>query len=203
MLAAAGSIFGLFLLCSLYLQNVLGWGPLTTGLAFIPLAVSAGIGAHVAGHAVAKHGVRGPLAAAFALAAIGMFLLSGAGQSGSYLADLLPGMLIAGLGLGVAVVTVAMSVLAGARPDEAGMISGLSSTGHEIGGTLGIAIFSTIAAGASGAILGAHAASGIGHAFLIAALVATLASGVAVAVLPRAEHFLTKLRLNPQAMPIH
>jgi EmrB/QacA subfamily drug resistance transporter len=202
MLAAAGSIFGLFLLCSLYLQNVLGWGPLNTGLAFVPLAVSAGIGAHLAGHAISKHGVRAPLVAAFLVAAIGMYLLSRVGQSGSYVADLLPGMLIAGLGLGVAVVTVAMSVLAGARQDEAGMISGLSSTGHEIGGTLGIAIFSTIAAG-SGALLGPQVATGISHAFLIAALVATLASGVAVAVLPRAKHFLPKLRLNPQAMPVH
>jgi EmrB/QacA subfamily drug resistance transporter len=202
MLVAAGSIFGLFLLCSLYLQNVLGWGPLTTGLAFIPLAVSAGIGAHLAGHAIAKHGVRGPLAAAFALAAVGMFLLSRVGPSGNYLTDLLPGMLIAGLGLGIAVVTVAMSVLAGARPDEAGMISGLSSTGHEIGGTLGIAVFSTIAAGSSGAILGPHAASGIGTAFLVAALLATLASLVAIAVLPSARHFLPKLRLSPQGMPV-
>jgi EmrB/QacA subfamily drug resistance transporter len=202
MLAAAGTLFGLFLLCSLYLQNVLGWGPLNTGLAFVPLAVSAGIGAHIAGHAISKHGVRGPLAAAFVVAAIGMFLLSRVGSTGSYVADLLPGMLIAGLGLGVAVVTVAMSVLAGARQDEAGMISGLSSTGHEIGGTLGIAIFSTIAAG-SGAILGPHAANGISHAFLIAALVATLASGVAVAVLPHAKHFLPKLRLTPQGMPVH
>jgi hypothetical protein len=83
------------------------------------------------------------------------------------------------------------------------MISGLNSTGHEIGGTLGIAIFSTIAAGASGAILGPQAASGIGHAFLVAGLVATLAGLVAVAVLPRAQHFLPKLRLNPQAMPVH
>lgn len=202
MLAAAGSIFGLFLLCSLYLQNVLGWGPLNTGLAFIPLAVAAGVGAHVAGHAIAKHGVRGPLAAAFTVAAVGMFLLSRVGEGGSYLTDLLPGMLIAGLGLGVAVVTVAMSVLAGARSDEAGMISGLSSTGHEIGGTLGIAIFSTIAAG-SGAMLGAHAAAGIADAFLVAAGVATLAGLVALAVLPRARHFLPKLRLSPQSMPIH
>ena len=82
------------------------------------------------------------------------------------------------------------------------MLSGLNSTGHEIGGTLGIAIFSTIAAG-SGAILGTHAASGIGHAFLVAAAVATLASLVSIAVLPRAQHFLLKLRLNPQAMPSH
>ena len=83
------------------------------------------------------------------------------------------------------------------------MISGLNSTGHEIGGTLGIAIFSTIAAGSSGAILGSQAASGIGHAFLIAAGVATLASLVALALLPRAQHFLAKLRLNPHAMPVH
>jgi MFS family permease len=182
---------------------VLGWGPLNTGLAFIPLAVAAGVGAHLAGHAISKHGVRAPLAGAFAVAAIGMFLLSRVGPSGSYLADIVPGMLIAGLGLGVAVVTVSMSVLAGARREEAGMISGLASTGHEIGGTLGIAIFSTIAAGASGAIVGPQVATGIGHAFLIAALLATLASGAAVALLPRADHFLDKLRLNPQAMPVH
>jgi EmrB/QacA subfamily drug resistance transporter len=201
-LVAAGSIFGLFLLCSLYLQSVLGWGPLNTGLAFVPLAVAAGVGAHISGHAISKHGVRGPLAAAFAIAAIGMFLLSRVGPHGSYLAGLLPGMLIAGLGLGIAVVTVSMAVLAGARKDEAGMISGLASTGHEIGGTLGIAIFSTIAAG-SGAILGPQVATGIGHAFSIAALVATLASGAALLLLPRAHHFLAKLALNPQAMPVH
>jgi MFS family permease len=203
MLAAAGSIFGLFLLSSLYLQNVLGMGPLATGLAFIPLALSAGIGAHAAGHVIARHGVRGPLAAAFAVAAVGMVLLSRVGESGGYLTDVLPGMLIAGVGLGVAVVSVSMAILAGTRDEETGMISGLNSTGHEIGGTLGIAIFSTIAAGASGAILGPHAASGIGHAFLIAALVATLASLVAIVVLPRAQHFLPKLRLNAQAMPAH
>jgi EmrB/QacA subfamily drug resistance transporter len=203
MLATAGSIFGLFLLCSLYLQNVLGWGPLTTGLAFIPLALAAGIGAHASGHIVAKHGVRGPLAGAFAVAAVGLFLLSRVGETGSYAANVLPGMLIAGLGLGVATVSVSMSILVGTREEESGMISGLNSTGHEIGGTLGIAIFSTIAAGAGGAILGPHAASGIGHAFLIAALVATLGSLVAMVVLPRARHFLPKLGMNPQAMPVH
>ncbi|MDX6479557.1 MAG: hypothetical protein QOG85_67 [Gaiellaceae bacterium] len=201
-LVAAGSIFGLFLLCSLYLQSVLGWGPLNTGLAFVPLAVAAGVGAHLSGHLISKHGVRGPLAAAFGIAAVGMFLLSGVGPQGSYLADVLPGMLVAGLGLGIAVVTVSMAVLAGARKDEAGMISGLASTGHEIGGTLGIAIFSTIAAG-SGAILGPQVAAGIGDAFSIAGVVATLASGAAIVVLPQAHHFLAKLALNPQAMPVH
>ena len=202
MLAVAGTIFGLFLLCSLYLQNVLGWGPLTTGLAFVPLALSAGIGSHAAGHVISKHGVRGPLAGSFAVAAVGMFLLSRVGAHGSYLTDVLPGMLVAGVALGVATVSVSMAILTGTRQEENGMISGLNSTGHEIGGTLGIAIFSTIAAG-SGAILGPQAASGIGDAFLVAALVASLASVMALALLPRAQHFLAKLALNPQAMPVH
>src|SRR4029079_7061936 len=202
MLAAAGSIFGLFLLCSLYLQNVLGWGPLTTGLAFIPLALSAGIGAHAAGHLVAKRGVRVPLAGACAVGALGMILLSRVGEDGTYVRDVLPGMLVAGVGLGVAVVTVSMAILAGTRVEEAGMLSGLNSTGHEIGGTLGIAIFSTIAAG-SGAILGLHAASGISDASMFGALLAPLASIVAYTVLPHARHFLPKLHLNPSALPIH
>ena len=203
MLAVAGTIFGLFLLCSLYLQNVLGWGPLATGLAFVPLALSAGIGSHAVGHLIAKHGVRGPLAGSFAVAAIGMFLLSRVGEHSSYVTGVLPGMLVAGVALGVATVSVSLAILTGARHDESGMISGLNSTGHEIGGTLGIAIFSTVAAGASGAILGPQAASGIGHAFLIAALLASLAGVVALAILPRAQHFLAKLALNPQAMPVH
>ncbi len=202
MLAAAGSIFGLFLLSSLYLQNVLGWGPLSTGLAFIPLALSAGVGAHAAGHIVSKHGVRGPLAGAFLVAAAGMTLLAHVGEDGSYLRDVLPGMLVAGLGLGVAVVSVSIAILTGAREEETGMISGVNSTGHEIGGTVGIAIFSTIAAG-SGAIAGPQAASGIAHAFIAAGLLASVASVVALAVLPHARHFVPKLRLNPSAMPSH
>jgi predicted MFS family arabinose efflux permease len=76
MLAAAGSIFGLFYFCSVYLQDVLGTSPLMTGLAFIPLALAAGVGAHAAGHVVGRHGVRVPLASAFAIATVGMALLA-------------------------------------------------------------------------------------------------------------------------------
>src|SRR5881394_785591 len=110
MLAVAGTIFGLFLLCSLYLQNVLGMGPLATGLAFIPLALAAGIGAHAAGHIVSRHGVRGPLTGAFVVTAGGMTLLAHVGETGSYLRDVLPGMLVAGVGLGVASVSVSIAI---------------------------------------------------------------------------------------------
>jgi EmrB/QacA subfamily drug resistance transporter len=202
MLAAAGSIFGLFFLCSVYLQNVLGTSPLMTGLAFIPLALAAGIGAHAAGHVVGRHGVRMPLASAFAIAAVGMALLAHVGEHGTYLRNILPGMLVAGFGLGIAVVSVSIAILTGSREEESGMISGLNSTGHEIGGTIGIAVFSTIAAG-SGALGGAQAASAISHAFVAAGLLASVASITAFFVLPQATHFLAKLRLNPAAMPAH
>jgi MFS family permease len=139
---------------------------------------------------------------AFLVAAAGMTLLARVGENGSYLADVLPGMLVAGLGLGIAVVSVSIAILTGAREDETGMISGLNSTGHEIGGTVGIAIFSTIAAG-SGALAGPQAASGIANAFIAAGVLASVASLVALAVLPRARHFVPKMRLNPTAMPIH
>jgi EmrB/QacA subfamily drug resistance transporter len=203
MLAAAGSIFGLFYLCSVYLQNVLGTSPLMTGLAFIPLALAAGIGAHAAGHIVGRHGVRMPLMSAFAIAAVGMALLAHVGANGTYLRNVLPGMLVAGFGLGIAVVAVSIAILTGSREEEAGMISGLNSTGHEIGGTLGIAVFSTLAAGAGGALGGAQAASAISHAFVAGGILTSLASLVAFALLPHARDFVPKLRLNPVAMPVH
>jgi MFS family permease len=131
-----------------------------------------------------------------------MTLLAHVGENGSYLRDVLPGMLVAGLGLGVAVVAVSIAILTGAREEESGMISGLNSTGHEIGGTIGIALFSTIAAG-TGVLAGPQAAAGISHAFVAAALLTSVAGLVALAVLPQARHFVPKLRLNPLAMPSH
>src|SRR3954453_22130531 len=150
MLAAAAVLFGSFLLSSLYLQNVLGTGALETGLAFLPFAVAIGLGVPAAGHLISRAGVRLPLAAGFAIAAAGMLLLSGVSAHGSYAADVLPGMLVAGIGLGIILVSVSVSVLTGAADHETGMLSGLNTTGHEIGGSPGLAILSTIAAGATG-----------------------------------------------------
>ncbi len=169
-IANAALMFGLFLLCSLYLQLALGSSPLLTGLTFIPLAVAAGSGAHVAGHLINRYGLRRSVSPALALAAGGLLLLSHIPAHGSYLRDMLPGMLMAGFGL-------------------------------ELGGTLGIAIYASIATAASGGtFFGATAAAGIAHAFLIAGFVALAAGVAATIVLPAAETFLPKLRLNPEAM---
>jgi EmrB/QacA subfamily drug resistance transporter len=203
-LVNSGLMFGLFLLCSLYLQLSLGSGPLPTGLAFIPLAFAAGSGSHVAGKLINRYGLRWSSAPALVVAAGGLLLLSGIPAHGSYLLDMLPGMLMAGFGLGLSGTAAAVGVLTGARNDEAGAISGASATGHELGGTLGIAIYASIATAASGGtFIGASAATGIAHAFLIAGFVALATAMAAMILLPAAEKFLAKLRLNPQAMAAH
>jgi EmrB/QacA subfamily drug resistance transporter len=198
MLAGSAVLFGSFLLSSLYLQNVLDTGALETGLAFLPFAVAIGAGVHAANHLIAHAGVRIPLAAGFAIAAGGMLLLSGVGAHGSYAADVLPGMLVAGLGLGIILVSVAVSVLTGAADHETGMLSGLNTTGHEIGGSLGIAILATIAAGAAGPTAAAGLADGISDAFLAAAIIAGAASAAALVILPSARAFLPTLALAPR-----
>src|SRR6185312_2559091 len=149
------------------------------------------------------YGLRWSVAPALAFSAGGLLLLSRIPADGSYLRDVLPGMLMAGFGLGLSGTAMGVGILTGARHDEAGMISGASATGHELGGTLGIAIFASIAAAASGGIaVGPAAAAGIAHAFLIAGCVALIASVAALVLLPAAKTFLPKLRLAP-AMPMH
>jgi EmrB/QacA subfamily drug resistance transporter len=195
MLAASALMFGAFLLCSLYLQNVLGTGALATGLAFLPFAAAIAAGVHVASHVIDHAGVRIPLAGGFMVTAAGMALLSGVSSGGSYLGDLLPGMLVAGVGLGVIIVSVSVAVLTGAAHEESGMLSGLNTTGHEIGGSLGVAVLATIATGPAAA---GGLADGIGDAFLVGGLIAAGASLLALVVLPSASSFLPKLRLAPR-----
>ena len=199
MLLASAVMFGSFLLSSVYLQNVLGSGALETGLAFLPFVAAIGAGVHVAGHAISRAGVRVPLAAGFAIAAAGMLLLSGVSADGSYVGDVLPGMLIAGVGLGIVLVSVSVAVLTGAADDESGMLSGLNTTGHEVGGSLGVAILLTIATGTlGGSTAPAALADGIGNAFLVAGSIAGAASVIALVILPSARSFLPKLALAPR-----
>jgi sugar phosphate permease len=126
------------------------------------------------------------------VAAAGTLLLSGVGAHGSYVADVLPGMVVTGLGLGVVLVAVAVAVLTGASDEETGMLSGLNTTGHEIGGALGVAVLVTIAA-----------SDGIADAFLAAAALSVVGVVTALLVLPPARSFLPKLRLAPHSMPVH
>jgi len=194
MLAVSSVLFGSFLLVSIYMQSVLGASAMQTGLAFLPLAVALAAGVHVGSRIVTHAGVRIPMAAGFAIAAGGMLLLSSAGSAGHYLGDVLPGLLVAGLGLGTVLVTVSVSIMTGAHDAETGMLSGLNTAGHEIGGSIGIAALGAIAAGTAGAA----GTSAISDAFIVAAAIAGAASLVALVALPSAATFLPKLRLAPR-----
>jgi EmrB/QacA subfamily drug resistance transporter len=203
MLLGSAVLFGMFLLSSLYLQNVLGTGPLETGLAFLPVAIAAGLGAHIGSHLISRMGVRVPMAGGFAATAVGMLLLARVDRDSSYLISLLPGMLIATLGLGIVLVGVAVSVLTGAGDEETGMLSGLNTTGHEVGGSFGVAVLVSIAAAATGGGSSPIGATGIADAFLAAGILAGVGSVIALVVLPSARSFLPKLRLAPASISIH
>jgi MFS family permease len=202
MLIASAVLFGMFLLSSLYLQSVLGTGPMETGLAFLPVAVAAGVGAHLGSQLVGRLGVRVPMAGGFAAVGVGMLLLAGVDSDSSYLVSLLPGMVLGGLGLGVVLVGVAFAVLTGVREEESGMLSGLNTTGHEVGGSFGVAVLVSIATTATGA--GSPiGAGGIADAYLVAGVLAVLGSLIALVVLPPARTFVPRLRLAPAPIGMH
>jgi hypothetical protein len=135
------------------------------------------------------------MALAFLLVAAGTLLLSGVDTGGSYVSDVLPGIVVAGVGLGIALVGVALSVLTGAPAEEAGMLSGLNTTGHEVGGSIGIAVLVSIATSSVAATPGGLA-GGIGNAFLAASIIAGVGAVVALLVLPRTETFLPMLETS-------
>ena len=201
MLAASALTFGSFLLSSLYLQNVLGTGALATGLAFLPLAVALAAGVHVASEMIDRAGVRSPRAGEFVVTAAGMVLLSRQ-QRRELRQRRAARDARRRYGLGVIAVSVSVAVLTGARHEESGMLSGLNTTGHKIGGSLGGAVLATVATAALGGAAGPSAAAaladGIGDAFLVAAGIAAVSAIFAAVVLPPASSFLPKLRLAPR-----
>lgn len=203
MLIASAVLFGMFLLASIYLQDVYGTSPLETGLAFLPVAVTTGVGAHLGSRLVPRFGLRMPMTAGFAVTTSGMLLLAGADSDSTYATSLLPGMLLAGLGLGVVLVGVSFSVLTGARDDESGMLSGLNTTGHEVGGAFGVATLVSIATAATTSGSGFMEADGITDAFLSAGVLAGVGALIALTLLPSARTFLPKLRLTPTPMLMH
>jgi len=134
----------------------------------------------------------------FGVTSVGMFLLANVGVRADYVTDILPGMLVGGLGLGIVLVSVSVAVMTGARDDEVGMLSGLNTTGHEIGGSLGVAALVTIATGAMRTSSPAGLADGIGQAFTVAAGASVVAAALAMLVVPTAAVFLPKFRSSPR-----
>jgi EmrB/QacA subfamily drug resistance transporter len=139
------ALFSMFLMLTLYMQQVLGYSPLETGFGYLAVAGTAVIWANVAAVAVNKVGVKPALIFGMVMLTVGLLYFTQVSVGGSYWADLFPGFLAIGIGIPFAFVPITIAALAGTRPDEAGLASGLINTSQQIGGAVGIALLSTIA----------------------------------------------------------
>jgi EmrB/QacA subfamily drug resistance transporter len=138
------TIFGMFFLLSLYMQIVLGFSALETGVGYLAVALTAVLSSGLAQALVTRIGVKPVLATGLTLLGVGLVFFTQVSVDGSYVSDLLPGFLLVGVGLGFSFVPVSIAALAGVQGREAGLASGLINTSQQIGGALGLAILTTV-----------------------------------------------------------
>jgi EmrB/QacA subfamily drug resistance transporter len=186
----AAAMFALFFLSALYLQLVLGYSPLQVGLAYLPgnllmMAFSLGLSAKL----VMRYGFRVPLAAGLLLAAMALLWLARAPVHGSFVVDVLPAMLLFGLGGGLAFNPVLMASMSDVEPQDSGLASGITNTAFMMGGALGLAILASTAAArthhlaAAGASTAAALTGGYHLAFVIGAIFAICGAALGAVLL--------------------
>jgi EmrB/QacA subfamily drug resistance transporter len=141
------AMFGIFFFVSLYMQNILGYSPVHTGVLFLPMTLLVVASAPLAGRATDLIGARWPISLGMALLTVALLVFSRLGVSATF-SDLLPGMLIGGLGMGMAMGPMTTAALSTAPVDEAGVIAGVVTTSRQVGGTLGVAVMGAIVAAA-------------------------------------------------------
>jgi predicted MFS family arabinose efflux permease len=144
-LIVAGGLFAMFFFASLYLQNVLGYDALTTGLAFLPVTAGIAIGATIAQQLVQRIGVLPVVLTGMTVAALGLAELAATTSvDGSYV-GVLAGLLPMSIGMGATFVPLTLVATTNVAPDDAGLASGVFNTSQQVGGALGLAILSTLA----------------------------------------------------------
>jgi predicted MFS family arabinose efflux permease len=141
---------------SLYMQNVLGYTPIQTGAAYLPLTFGVGISAGVSSQLLSRTGTRPVIVVGALVAAAGLYYLSRVPVDGSYLTDLFPGLMIVSFGLGAVFVAITTAANAGVPADKAGLAAALLNASQQVGGALGLAIFSGIATSRTNDLLAAH-----------------------------------------------
>ncbi len=138
-------IFGMFFLLSLYMQQVLGFSAMETGVGYLAVALTAVVSAGISQSFVTKLGVKPVLTFGMGLLLAGLLYFTQVSVNGTYAGDLLPGFLLIGVGMGFSFVPISIAALAGVEGPEAGLASGLINTSQQIGGALGLAILATVA----------------------------------------------------------
>ncbi|MGF7235661.1 MAG: MFS transporter [Frankia sp.] len=157
LLAFAGFL-SMFFFLTLYMQNVLGYSPIRGGAAYLPVTAGIMLAAGVSSQLMPRIGTRPTIVGGSLIAAAGMYYLARVPTHGSYLTDLLPGLLIMSVGLGAVFVTVTTAANAGVPADQAGLAAGLLNTAMQLGSALGLAAFSAIATARTHHLLAEHTA---------------------------------------------
>jgi len=195
----AAAMFAWFFISALYMQRVLNYSAMQVGLAFLPANIimavfSLGLSAKL----VMRFGIRAPLSLGLLVAAVGLVLFARAPAGGGFILDVLPGMLLLGLGAGVAFNPVLLAAMSDVAPDESGLASGVVNTSFMMGGALGLATLASLAAARTSnlAAAGADAATALNGgyhlAFLLGAVAAVLASALAGAFVRTRAHSQTQ-----------
>jgi EmrB/QacA subfamily drug resistance transporter len=188
MFLAMSGMFAMFFFNTLYIQQVLGYGPLEAGLAFLPFTAGIMVSASLASQFAPRIGVRPVAAVGFLLAAAGLLLLTQLPVDGSYLVNVLPALVLTALGLGGVFMPLTLIATTGLDDSDQGLASGLFNTSQQIGGALGLAVLSTIATAQTKSAGGSQVqalVSGFHWAFGIGAIVTLAALAVLVALLRR------------------
>jgi MFS family permease len=183
-------MFAWFFLSALYLQLVLAYSPLQVGLAFLPANVimavfSLGLSAKL----VMRFGIRSPIVGGMTLVAIGLALFARAPVDGQFLVDVLPSMLLLGVGAGMALNPVLLAAMSDVAPEESGLASGVVNTAFMMGGALGLAVLASLAASRTDALTASGESTldaltgGYQAAFVVGALFAAFAAVVGAVVL--------------------
>jgi EmrB/QacA subfamily drug resistance transporter len=187
------ALFSMFLMLTLYMQQVLGYSAMKTGVAYLAVAGTAILWSGVAAQLVTRVGVKPVLVTGMTLLTAGLVYFTQVSVGGSYVTDLLPGFLLIGIGIGFSFVPISIAALAGVQPGEAGLASGLINTSQQIGGALGIAALSTIAtsntedAVSTGSALPTALVDGFTAAFVAGAIIAGLGILAAATLIRRDE----------------
>ena len=186
--------FSQFFLLTLYMQQVLGYSAMQTGVAYITLTLAIIVVANVSQALALRFGVRRVLPVGLAMSAAALTLFAELPVHGHYFWDLFPGFLIGGIGMALGFVPLTIGALAGVRPGDAGVASGLVNTAQQVGGAIGVAAATTIAATSTSDYLGAHPGAaanaalthGFASAFWVLAGIAAVAAVLAALVVESA-----------------
>lgn len=189
MLPVMAGALGTFYFMSLYVQNVLHYSPVISGIAFLPLPVVIGVLSYQAPKLLMKYGFKSLMVSGIALITIGTFLLSFVSADSSYWINLLPPFLILATGFGISFIAIAVAATAGVPGSEAGLSSGLINTSQQIGGALGLAILAVVASAVTtsgmndGLSLAQASVEGYQQAFLWAAILMVISLIIAIFVI--------------------